>query len=69
MVSASLVMTGPFGADGMAAAPIAPPDPPPQALNAIAAAMMQIARRISPSKSPAQSIFATQQTEHRDRMT
>ena len=57
-------MTGPLGADGTAGAPIAPPDPLPQALNAIAAATMQIARRISPSKKAGLiAIFAMQQTQ------
>jgi hypothetical protein len=65
MPSASLVMRGPFGVGGAGDAPFAPTPPPPQAFNTIAAAVMLIARRISPSKKPGLSIFAMQQAASR----
>lgn len=45
MESASLVMTGPLGVGAAACGLIAPPEPP-HALNAIAAAVLQIAMRV-----------------------
>jgi hypothetical protein len=63
MVSASLVMTGPFGAGGALGGLFAPPEPPPHALKAIAATVIQIARRMAktaflPRKSTHWSILA-----------
>jgi hypothetical protein len=55
MASASLVMTGALGGGGVAGGLFAPPEPPPHALKANAAAAMQVAMRAEICISPSQN--------------